>query len=258
MAFDLSKQVQRQFSHAALSYARRADVQRRIAETLAAMLPNRIEGKRVLDIGCGSGFLTAHCLRKFPTNEILGVDSSAEMICRAIEALGVHSGLSFEQSDIFDYVSPSPFSLVVSSSVFHWLSPLEQLFKKIDSLLLENGRLMFSAMTSGTFAELQSVRAVVSPDKLARFQLPSLDAFLSALKLAGFSSTVVKTEKLSVSFPDAMSFIRELHDLGFNAGQGRLSRRELARLTEVYDDQYVAVTGGVYATYEVCFIESCK
>lgn len=49
---------------------------------LAAMVTPRV-GIRVVDLGCGSGELTASLLRRLPRSHITGIDSSTEMLAKA-------------------------------------------------------------------------------------------------------------------------------------------------------------------------------
>lgn len=81
---------------------------------LLSELPQR-EYRRVLDVGCGHGFIT----RDLPGQEIIGIDISSEAIAQA----GRHTSdrISFRQASLFDLpdLLDRPFDLVVITGVIY-------------------------------------------------------------------------------------------------------------------------------------------
>ena len=73
-------------------------------DLLALVRP--VPGGRVVDLGCGSGELTAQLHRRLEAAATLGVDSSPAMLERAAAVAG--DGLHFEAGDCLLYTSPSP------------------------------------------------------------------------------------------------------------------------------------------------------
>ena len=65
------------------------------SKDLAARIPLEQPGK-IVDIGCGPGNSTAVLRQRFPQAEILGADSSPEMIRAAAQA---HPDMTFRQCD---------------------------------------------------------------------------------------------------------------------------------------------------------------
>lgn len=66
----------------AAGYSRVAALQAAMADEVLALL--KVKGdERVLDLGCGSGKVTAEIAARLGNGSILGVDSSAEMIAFA-------------------------------------------------------------------------------------------------------------------------------------------------------------------------------
>ena len=66
------------------------------ARDLQAMLPD-LPYARVVDLGCGTGEQTAQLAKRFAQAEVLGLDSSADMLAQARFQL---PNLRFEQGDI--------------------------------------------------------------------------------------------------------------------------------------------------------------
>ena len=67
------------FSNYHKHYSRKAILQRKIAQTLAEILPD-LEHPRILEIGCGTGFLTQHLFTKYPDGVFDITDLSKSMV----------------------------------------------------------------------------------------------------------------------------------------------------------------------------------
>src|SRR4029079_2716339 len=63
------------------------------------------EGMSVIDLGCGTGQLPARRAPMLPDSDVLGIDSSPQMLSRANEL--VRPGLRFEQRAIEDVTGES-------------------------------------------------------------------------------------------------------------------------------------------------------
>jgi trans-aconitate 2-methyltransferase len=99
-------------------YGRFADERGRpfadLIERIGAAAP-----RRVVDLGCGPGTLTQLLATRWPQAEVVGFDSSPEMIAQA-QALG-DSRIHFELGDIASW-RPGPFDdVVVSNAALQWV-----------------------------------------------------------------------------------------------------------------------------------------
>lgn len=73
----------------------------------------------VVDLGCGSGELTALMARRWPAAQVHGVDSSPAMLERAAAHTG--PGLRFELADVTAWQPPAPVDVLLSNAVLQWL-----------------------------------------------------------------------------------------------------------------------------------------
>lgn len=82
-------------------------------------------GMRVLDLGCGSGALTAQLRDQLQPEggTVLGVDASAEMLALARTH---YPDISFQQMDARYLSFSEEFDAVFSNAVFHWIDREEQ------------------------------------------------------------------------------------------------------------------------------------
>ena len=103
-------------------------------------LINVREGMSVIDLGCGPGPLTKRLADALPGSDVLGIDSSAEMLASAQER--ARRGLRFEQRGIEDVAGETgEFDLVFSHASLHWLPDHSALIPKLLSIVRPGGQL---------------------------------------------------------------------------------------------------------------------
>jgi trans-aconitate 2-methyltransferase len=101
----------------------------------------------VADLGCGPGQLTASLAVRWPQAEVLGIDSSAEMVQAAQLAeygeAGRRARLSFVIEDINDWQPARPVDVIVSNAVLQWVPKHMQLLPRWADWLAPAGWLAF-------------------------------------------------------------------------------------------------------------------
>jgi trans-aconitate methyltransferase len=114
-------------------------------------------GERILDLGCGDGFLTSHIAESGAA--VVGVDSSPEMV-RAARARGleVHcldaEALNFEVE----------FDAVFSNAALHWMPNQRTVLSKVKQALKPGGRLVAECGGQGNIAAIRvALLAVLEP-----------------------------------------------------------------------------------------------
>lgn len=116
-------------------YLRFANQRIRPGLELAARIPD-IEARHIVDLGSGTGRLTAHLAARWPEASVVGVDSSVEMVDRArLE----HPELKWVVADIANWRPDQPVDLLFSNATLHWLDNHDELFPRFRSHVSPGG-----------------------------------------------------------------------------------------------------------------------
>ena len=109
---------------------------------LKALFPP-LEGKTVLDLGCGYGWHCRYALEQ-GASQVLGIDLSQRMLDRARE-LGEFPSLTYRLCDLESYEYPeNAWDCVVSNLALHYIEDLDSLFRKVRRTLKDGGTLLFN------------------------------------------------------------------------------------------------------------------
>lgn len=81
--------------------------------------------RRVVDLGCGPGNLTATLRERWPRADVVGIDSSTEMVAAARER-----GLAAELGDVTEWSPPPETDVVVCNAVLQWVPEHRRLLRR--------------------------------------------------------------------------------------------------------------------------------
>ncbi len=96
----------------------------------------------VVDLGCGPGNLTDALANRWPDAEILGLDSSAEMIAAA-DSRPARPGLTFRLGDLREWQPDRKVDVIVSNAVLQWVPGHLDLLPGWATVLAPDGWLAF-------------------------------------------------------------------------------------------------------------------
>jgi malonyl-CoA O-methyltransferase len=167
----------------AQAYDRHARVQRDIARQLAAriaMLPLG-PNPRVLEFGCGTGFLTEALVDAQMGGEWLITDLSPAMAERCRARIGARWPCQFAALDA-EYDRPKGdqrYDLICSSLAAQWFDDLAGALPHLIAQLAPGGHLIFTTLAQGSFAEWRAAHtahglAAGTPDYPSAAQLAAL------------------------------------------------------------------------------------
>jgi trans-aconitate methyltransferase len=94
-------------------------------------------GERILDLGCGTGHLTAQIAETGAS--VVGIDHSSDMIDAAKLS---YPSIEFHCMDATGFRFAEPFDAIFSNAVLHWVRPPERGVQRIRDSLKPGGRLV--------------------------------------------------------------------------------------------------------------------
>lgn len=116
-------------------YLRFADRRTRPGIELLARIPD-VEPSRIVDLGAGTGHLTAMLAARWPTARVTGIDASTDMLERARTE---HPELDWQHADIADWAPDGPVDVLFSNAALHWLDDHASLFPRLRRCLAPGG-----------------------------------------------------------------------------------------------------------------------
>ena len=151
---------------------------------LLAPLP----GERVIDLGCGTGALTAQIAAAGA--DVTGIDASEAMIARAKE---LYPELRFEVAKGENFTVEVPVDAVFSNAALHWMSPPAAVVRSVARALQPGGRFVAEMGGSGNIATIVAATyRALAEEGIPREQVrnswyfPSIGEYGSLLEQAGF------------------------------------------------------------------------
>lgn len=128
-------------------YHRFTDLRARPFHELVARIPTT-SAVAVVDLGCGTGELTATLAERYPDAAVLGIDSSPDMLAAA--APHASSQVSFQLGDLAAY-RPQRGSLdvIVANASLQWVPSHDTLLPVLAAALDDGGTLAFQVPVRG-------------------------------------------------------------------------------------------------------------
>lgn len=259
--------VRRAFERAAATYDSHAVLQREVGSRLAHHLdPVRIEPRRVVDLGCGTGEAFAGLGRRFPSAGLVGIDIAHAMLERARARAPAWKrllrantpGLVCADAERLPLATGSA-QLVFSNLALQWCRP-EAVFAEVSRILEVGGLFMFSTFGPDTLKELRAAFAAVDTYEHVT---PFVDMhdLGDALVHAGLAEPVMEMEVVTLEYASVEAVARDLKAIGAgNAMPGRprglAGRDRWKRMTEHYERE--RRNEALPATYEVVYGHAWK
>lgn len=140
-------------------------------------------GERILDLGCGTGQLTAEIARLGA--HVIGLDKSPEMLADARKNF---PALTFVEADAANFEFAEHFDAIFSNAVLHWVKDADSAVQSIARVLRPGGRFVAEFGGHGNIATIQAaLRHVLGPraGQLSPWYYPAIGEYAAVLERNG-------------------------------------------------------------------------
>lgn len=256
------RRARRSFERAAPGYDDSAMLQREIADRLLERLDYvRLAPKRILDLGCGTGYAVAALHRRYRGAQVIALDFALPMLEQARRR---GSWLRRPQCLCADAerlpLADGSLDLIVSNATLQWCNDLPGTFCEALRILRPGGLLMFTTFGPDTLKELRAAWSQV--DGFTHVSpFPDMHDLGDALVRARFADPVMDAERLTLTYGRLSDLMGDLKGIGARnatelrprglTGPGRLvaleTAYELSRLDGRLPASYEVVYGHAWA-----------
>ncbi|MGZ5030078.1 MAG: malonyl-ACP O-methyltransferase BioC [Methylobacter sp.] len=256
MYLDKAK-IRQSFAAASMTYDGVAALQRTVGKELLDNIAPVSQTGTLLDLGCGTGFLTSGLLRA--ARPVIALDIALPMLQLTRTKLGDTANVSYvcadaEQLPLIGQIVDGVFS----NLALQWCVNLEAVFTDIKRVLKPGGRLVFSIFGPQTLQELKSAWAEVdsynhvnefySGQQLTRF-----------LRLAGYTEIKIETKQYIANYGSVLELMKELKQIGAHnviAGRNKsvTTKTQMQRMIGAYEGHQAG--DQIAATFEVFMVSA--
>ncbi len=207
-ATDIKTAVTAAFGAAAGTYDASAGLQQDVARALAQRIAGRAlpPEPRILEIGCGTGFLSRLLVALNPADLLL-TDISPSMLGACRNGIDAPNARFMILDGEEPEAAGGPFDLICSSLAFQWFNDLPAALQRLSAMLAPGGSLMFATIGAESFHEWKAAHATRG--------LPSgVRDYPSATEL------MCDEERLVRSYADGRNFLEHLRQIGAHLPEG--------------------------------------
>jgi len=245
------------FDRASAGYESAAGLQARVAaELLERLAVFAFVPSVVLDLGAGTGRVTRELKRRYRRALVIALDLAPGMLREARRHQQWWRRFERVCADALRLpLADGSVDIVFSSLMLQWCQPLDTALAECRRVLKPDGFFAFSTLGPDTLHELRGAWAQADGYNHVN-HFVDVHEVGDALVRAGLMEPVLDVDRLEVTYPDALSLMRDLKAIGAHnvtAGRPRAlaGRARLQRMQDAYeafrrDDR-------LPATYEVIY-----
>lgn len=252
------RRIKQSFANAAGRYDNLASLQRQIGYDLLAKHPLQPKAGRILDLGCGTGFIGQHLSLDFAEQSLYALDMAMSMlqICREknTEKSAYYICADAERLPFADQV----FQQIYSNLALQWCHDLSAVFNDSRRMLCRSGQLVFATFGAETLRELKQAWAWV--DDFAHVNhFYSVEQISEFLQAAGLAVTAIDKVVYQRPYSSVLDLMHELkgvgaHNVAIAKNQQVTSRRQIQKMISHYPIDNSE--GFITASYEVIFVRA--
>ena len=147
--------IKKRFAKNLDGYNKNAKIQKRMAHKLKNYLSQK-HYNNILEIGCGTGFLTKQINENITFNNYIAVDIVPT--CKDFIS-NINKKIEFIESDIEEFLKQcgQKYDLIISNASLQWTESFVNTVKSLHCLLNHDGELIFSTFGKENFREIYKI-----------------------------------------------------------------------------------------------------
>lgn len=251
--------IRQSFASAAVTYDGFATLQRKVGLELLERFYIANQQDTLIDLGCGTGFITQQLLMQPDIKQIVAIDIALSMINVTREKLIQQKNIQYICADAECLpLANHSVDQIVSNLALQWCQNLEILFTGFNKLLKPQGKLVFSTFGVDTLKELKQAWSEV--DKYSHVNsFYSADQLFAILQQSGFHDIQIETKQFQSAYPSVMELMRELKGIGAHSvisGRNKqmTRRKDMHQMFNAYEK--FRLDGMIPACYEIIFVSA--
>lgn len=249
------QKIQQNFKRGLKKYNKNAKIQDRISLHLInrfLQLTNGYNFQHVLEIGCGTGFLTQKLVNNL-TVDIWSINDLVHESKNYIEPILNDKVWNFLPGAIENISVAGNYDLIASSSSLQWIADTPSFIRRLCDKLKPGGWLMLSSFTPDHFHELQFFNT--DPCIMSYYDS---DAWKHMLP-DNFLPKYIAQELYVAKFSTVRKMLIHLRHTGVNGNtRNQWTRQKLKRFEQEYKDQFSNLDKKIPLTYAPVYIIAQK
>jgi malonyl-CoA O-methyltransferase len=249
--------VRKSFDRASGEYEKSAVLQARVGDELLQRLEFfKLTPDVVVDLGAGTGRLTGELKRHYRRAQVVALDVAPGMLREARKHMGFFRRFERVCADVRRLpFADASVDIAASNLMLQWCDDLDSAFREVRRVLKPDGLFAFTTFGPDTLRELRAAWSAVDGYSHVNTFIDMHDIG-DALVRAGLMEPVLDVERVTLTYQDVRSLMRDLkvigaHNVTAGRPRGLLGRGTLRRLETAYESARRA--GVIPATYEVVY-----
>ncbi len=237
MYLDKAK-IRQSFAAASVTYDGVAELQRTVGKALLGTIDTESLRGPLLDLGCGTGFLSAKLLAF--AQPVIALDMALPMLQVTRTKLADMPNVTYLCADAEQLpLAGQIVDGVISNLALQWCINLDVVFTDIKRVLKPGGRLVFSTFGPQTLQELKAAWADVDDYNHVN-EFYSEQQLTHFLQLAGYTEIKIETRLYRSSYGSVLALMKELKHIGAHnmiAGRNKniTTKTQMQRMIAAYE-----------------------
>lgn len=208
-------QVRARFNRAHQTYDQFAVVQQEVGRRLEERFEwLKIEPRRILDLGAGTGQMTRAMQKRYPSAQVVALDLAEQMLTVIPKTGRIFKRRRVVCADMHQLpFQAGSFDVVISNFSLQWSHDLRLVMQEVARVLASGGAFVFATLGPDTLMECRTAWSGLDEAVHTHGFLDMHDVG-DALLASCFADPVMDQERLTLYYPTPVELIKELRGVG--------------------------------------------